>query len=265
MPSVPWEPRQQIKMTKSENDYRQERMEDYPLEHKFDIGTMDLESKSEFLSVMSPDGSPNSFPCQSPTSSTSLSLVPASNVTTVSSSSLYITENSSVSFVQQWLRLKKFHNFQSKFANFSGQDMLILQRDDFIQIGQEGPGYPNPIAECIRLYNAVRSSKTTEASNNLVLYVRLPGEEDCYYPLFLKEKSVMALKLELAIKMNIDPNTIEKILNKRKTTFSAGINVMVTDEMVASIKSESSYKINISSSTNQSADGVIITIQQTGV
>ena len=63
---------------------------------------------------MSPDGSPNSFPSQSPTSSTSLSLVPASNVTTVSSSSLYITENSSVSFVQQWLRLKKFHNFQSK-------------------------------------------------------------------------------------------------------------------------------------------------------
>lgn len=127
-------------------------MEDYPLEHKFDIGTMDLESKTlvpknqniweifpttlgfewvgegivsnsvpicnnifrEFLSVMSPDGSPNSFPSQSPTSSTSLSLVPASNVTTVSSSSLYITENSSVSFVQQWLRLKKFHNFQSK-------------------------------------------------------------------------------------------------------------------------------------------------------
>ena len=35
-----------IKLTKSENDYRQERMEDYPLEHKFDIGTMDLESKS---------------------------------------------------------------------------------------------------------------------------------------------------------------------------------------------------------------------------
>ena len=33
-------------MTKSENDYRQERMEDYPLEHKFDIGTMDLESKT---------------------------------------------------------------------------------------------------------------------------------------------------------------------------------------------------------------------------
>ena len=138
------------------------------------------------------------------------------------------------------------------------------------------------------MYLVYFSSKTTEASNNLVLYVRLPGEEDCYYPLFLKEKSVMALKLELAIKMNIDPNTIEKILNKRKTTFSgkpnltatsysrilvpqtvtlflAGINVMVTDEMVASIKSESSYKINISSSTNQSADGVIITIQQTGV
>ena len=74
------------------------------------------------------------------------------------------------------------------------------------------------------VYQLYFSSKTTEASNNLVLYVRLPGEEDCYYPLFLKEKSVMALKLELAIKMNIDPNTIEKILNKRKTTFSGKSN-----------------------------------------
>ena len=74
------------------------------------------------------------------------------------------------------------------------------------------------------VYQVYFSSKTTEASNNLVLYVRLPGEEDCYYPLFLKEKSVMALKLELAIKMNIDPNTIEKILNKRKTTFSGKSN-----------------------------------------
>ena len=51
---------------------------------------------------------------------------------------------------------KQYFWMNKKFANFSGQDMLILQRDDFIQIGQEGPGYPNPIAECIRLYNAVR-------------------------------------------------------------------------------------------------------------
>lgn len=261
MPSVPWEPRQQVNNSKAENDqFRQERMEDYPLEHKFDIGTMDLEPKH----VMSPADSTNSYN-PSPASSATLQLVPTTGPTSVSSS-LFITENSTVSFVQQWLRLKKFHNFQSKFANFSGQDMLILQRDDFIQIGQEGPGYPNPIAECIRLYNAVRSSKTTEASNNLVLYVRLPDEDnnDCYYPLFLKEKSVIALKHELAIKMNIDPNTVEKILNKRKTTFSPGINVMVTDEMVASIKSESSYKVSVSSSTS-SSDGIIVTIQQTGV
>ena len=54
------------------------------------------------------------------------------------------------------IRLDNIFEWIKKFANFSGQDMLILQRDDFIQIGQEGPGYPNPIAECIRLYNAVR-------------------------------------------------------------------------------------------------------------
>ena len=68
------------------------------------------------------------------------------------------------------------------------------------------------------------SSKTSEASSNLVLYVRLPGEEnsDCYYPLFLKEKSYAALKCELAQKLNIDINSIDKILNKRKTTFQSG-------------------------------------------
>ena len=48
-----------------------------------------------------------------------------------------LTELSSVNFVQQWLRRKSFHNFQSKFANFSGQDMLFMKREDFIQIGLE--------------------------------------------------------------------------------------------------------------------------------
>ena len=112
-----------------------------------------------------------------------------------------------------------------------------------------------------------------------MLYVRLPGEEnsDCYYPLFLREKSYAALKCELAQKLNIDINSIDKILNKRKTTFqsgkqsnyfgspkihsplSAGINVMVTDDMVATFKSESSYKVMI---VNNS-DSITLTIQQT--
>ena len=48
-----------------------------------------------------------------------------------------LMETSSVNFVQQWLRRKSFHNFQSKFANFSGQDMLFMKREDFIQIGLE--------------------------------------------------------------------------------------------------------------------------------
>jgi len=113
----------------------------------------------------------------------STQLVPSNQA---NQSGLILSETSSVNFVQQWLRRKSFHNFQSKepinlhdctsycmnhtvwyilynlyilhrikFANFSGQDMLILQREDFIQIGQEGPGYMS-IAECIRLFNAVR-------------------------------------------------------------------------------------------------------------
>ena len=51
--------------------------------------------------------------------------------------------------------------------------------------------------------------------------------------------------MELAQKLRLDPNSIGPILNSRKTTRTPGamINVMVTDDMVASFKSESSYKV----------------------
>ena len=67
-----------------------------------------------------------------------------------------------------------------------------------------------------------------------------------YYPVFLRERTVHALKVELAQKLRLDPNSIGPILNSRKTTRTPGamINVMVTDDMVASFKSESSYKVS---------------------
>ena len=46
------------------------------------------------------------------------------------------------------------HNFQQKFANYSGPDILMLSREDMIQIGLEQPAIH--IAECIRLYNAIK-------------------------------------------------------------------------------------------------------------
>ena len=51
--------------------------------------------------------------------------------------------------------------------------------------------------------------------------------------------------MELAQKLRLDLNSIGPILNSRKTTRTPGamINVMVTDDMVASFKSESSYKV----------------------
>ena len=82
--------------------------------------------------------------------------------------------------------------------------MLIMKREDFIQIGMDGP-HKATLAECIRLYNAVEGratlqnlfnqfldAKMSEQSNNLVLYCHLPGEQvaDCYYPVFLRERTV---------------------------------------------------------------------------
>ena len=45
---------------------------------------------------------------------------------------------------------------------------------------KKGP-HKAPMAECIRLYNAVENAKMSEQSNNLVLYCHLPGEQvaDC--------------------------------------------------------------------------------------
>ena len=73
----------------------------------------------------------------------------------------------------------------------SGQDMLIMKREDFIQIGQDGP-HKASMAECIRLFNAVEKAKMSEQTNNLVLYCQVPGEQvaDCYYPIFLRERTV---------------------------------------------------------------------------
>ena len=64
-----------------------------------------------------------------------------------------LAETSSIGFVQAWLRRRNFHNFQQKFANYGGADILLLSREDMIQIGQEQPAIH--VAECIRLYNAI--------------------------------------------------------------------------------------------------------------
>jgi len=286
-PCDPWEPRQQSKYALLDNEVAEARAMIEQIKPEFDFAQApNVSSSSSRSSYPSPSYSPGLVsvvsqqqqqqqnPGQQQQTQQQQSVPPAPPMPGSSALALYpqsntdpfngqLSELSSVSFVQQWLRRKSFHNFQSKFANFSGQDMLFMKREDYIQIGSEQP-HKASMAECIRLYNAVENAKQSEQSNNLVLYCHLPGEQvaDCYYPVFLRERTVIALKHELAQKLRLDPGAIGPILNSRKTTRTPGamINVMVTDDMVNSFKTESSYKVMVK---HTNSDKVQLTIQQT--
>lgn len=154
-----------------------------------------------------------------------------------------ITENSTIGFVQAWLRRRNFHNFQQKFANYSGPDILMLSREDMIQIGLEQPTIH--IAECIRLYNAINSPSRSDTRSSLLLYIRQP-DDDLHYPIFVKTHTVRAFIECLALVTHVEPHKIERVINRRKSASTQGdINVMVTDDMIATFKSESSFCIKL--------------------
>lgn len=154
-----------------------------------------------------------------------------------------LAETSSIGFVQAWLRRRNFHNFQQKFANYGGADILLLSREDMIQIGQEQPAIH--VAECIRLYNAIISPSKLEKKASLLLYIRQP-HDDLHYPIFVKSQTVRAFIDCLTLVTNVEPLLIERVINRRKSASTQDdINVMVTDEMVATFKPESSFCIQL--------------------
>ena len=130
-----------------------------------------------------------------------------------------ITASSTIAFVQAWLRRNNFHNFQQKFANYCGNDILMLSREDIIQIGRGPPAIH--LAESIRLHNAINSAARVESKSSLLLYIRQP-DDDLHMPVFVKNHTVRAFIDALAMVTLVDPHKIERVINRRKCASTQG-------------------------------------------
>uniref|UniRef100_A0A8C6WKS6 Transcription factor CP2-like 1 n=1 Tax=Neogobius melanostomus TaxID=47308 RepID=A0A8C6WKS6_9GOBI len=152
---------------------------------------------------------------------------------------VHLLPTSSPQDTQQWLLQHRFAPFSKLFSSFSGADLLRMSRDDLIQIC--GP------ADGIRLFNTM---KGRSVQPRLTIYVcqqqsrnqaslKVVGG-DIYNALYLEDRTLLDLTDKLALLYNIAPQRIVHVYKQK----SAGIHVLVTDEMVQNFTEEMSFVIS---------------------
>ncbi|KAH0948462.1 hypothetical protein HN011_009827 [Eciton burchellii] len=129
-----------------------------------------------------------------------------------------------------WLRASRFNAFESTFASFSASDILRLSREDLIQICG--------VADGIRLFNTLHSKAPTP---KLTLYFSLEGNGSLWRVAYLDNLTSTAFTSKLLGTLNLPPDRLHSIL----FLGPQGIHVLVTDELIANMKDESMYLIEI--------------------
>lgn len=120
--------------------------------------------------------------------------------------------------------------FESTFANFSASDILRLSREDLIQICG--------VANGIRLFNTLHSKAPPP---KLTLYFFLEGSRSHWRATYLDNLTSVALTDKLLNALNLSHNQLHSIL----FLGPQGIHVKVTDELVANMKNESMYFVQM--------------------
>ena len=151
-----------------------------------------------------------------------------------------LVTSSTVADTQDWLKRNRFTSFIKMFANFAGRDLLTLSRDDLTQICGRADG--------IRLFNALRV-KALHPRLTLFLTVASANEDgndmDIYQAFYLERATLS--ELEIAIEScllsfnDISPR-IARILYQPQ---NSNIHVIVTDQVVAVMKDETSFSIHL--------------------
>ncbi|XP_029669319.1 transcription factor CP2-like protein 1 isoform X1 [Formica exsecta] len=129
-----------------------------------------------------------------------------------------------------WLRASRFNAFESTFASFSASDILRLSREDLIQICG--------VADGIRLFNTLHSKAPTP---KLTLYFSLEGNGSLWRVTYLDNLTSIALTNKLLNTLNLSHDRLHSIL----FLGPQGIHVLVTDELVANMKDESMYLVEM--------------------
>ncbi|XP_032672135.1 transcription factor CP2-like protein 1 isoform X2 [Odontomachus brunneus] len=129
-----------------------------------------------------------------------------------------------------WLRASRFNAFESTFASFSASDILRLSREDLIQICG--------VADGIRLFNTLHSKAPTP---KLTLYFSLEGNGSLWRVAYLETLTSGILTNKLLSTLSLPPDRLHSIL----FLGPQGIHVLVTDELVANMKDESMYLVEM--------------------
>ncbi|KAJ8683910.1 hypothetical protein QAD02_019702 [Eretmocerus hayati] len=132
-----------------------------------------------------------------------------------------------------WLRARRFHAFESTFSSFSGSDILRLSRDDLIQICG--------LADGIRLFNALHAKAPQP---RLSLYFALescPGSASLWRAVYLDSLTSSSFTTKLLAALNLPHDRLHSLLLHGPH----GIHVLVTNELIANIRDESMFLVEI--------------------
>lgn len=147
----------------------------------------------------------------------------------IQSKPLSLTANSEDT--QKWLKENRFEAYLATFTNFSGSDLLLLSKDDLIQICG--------LTDGIRLYNALHSKNV---KSKLSIYIRNASEE-IFHAIYLANLTANELQSKI----------IANLLKSRCTYLKrlcvlgpSGVKILMTDEVVANMQDESLYVIDFS-------------------
>ncbi|XP_070174610.1 transcription factor CP2-like isoform X2 [Littorina saxatilis] len=154
-------------------------------------------------------------------------LVASSPTCAGDSKSFPLSGEATAAEVKNWFVYHRFSNYTRIFQNFSGADLLRLNRDDLIQICG--------LADGIRLNNALQSKSVRP---RLTIFI-CQEPESVYHAVYMDCVGVVELKCKLASLFGIQATQIGDIFMLGPSS----IHVMVTDEVLQNTQDQSRFVV----------------------
>lgn len=139
-----------------------------------------------------------------------------------------ISSTSSAEDVARWLKEKRFDNCLDTFTNWSGCDLLLLAKEELIQICGLSTG--------IRLFNALHSRTV---KSRLTLYVSL-ATDDVFRAIYLETLTTSELQSKLITNLlKFKCSSLKRLC----LLGPADVKILVTDDVVKNLADETIYSI----------------------
>ena len=155
-----------------------------------------------------------------------------------------LSPDSSAPVVAAWLVRNRFANYVRVFNHFSGEDLLRLSREDFVQICG--------LADGIRLDNALQRRHVRP---RLTLYVCMENDH-VYHPIYLESPSLEEFKAKLGETTGLAPEAVKEMYCQGPS----GIHIFVSEQFIANIRDQSRIAVRIVKDENSAKIYVLFRI-----